>query len=128
MKTSRLLLTVATVALVLLFTVALSAKPPGVSQDDPRILIKTVDATAGTVEFEYMTNQTTHVYKIDSGTLVKVNNVTGKITGIESGMQVRDSAERDSDTLDSISVSPADPAPVGTSRKKKNNNNSSDSQ
>jgi len=128
MKPSRLPLAVTTVALVLLFTVAVPAKPPAVSEDDSRILIKMVDATAGTIEIEYMTNRTTHVYKIDAGTFVKVNNVSGKITDIESGMQVRDSAERDSNTLDSISVSPADPAPVVTSRKKKNNNNSSDSQ
>jgi len=123
MKPSRLLLAVTPLALALLFTfavpTAIAGTTKGPAADDPRILIKSVDATAGTVEFEYMTNKTTHVYKIDGGSTVKVNDASGTITDIKPGMQVRDSAERDSDTLDSISVSAADPAPPGTSTSKK---------
>jgi hypothetical protein len=64
-----------------------------------------------------MRSNTTHSYKIDAGTTVKVNNAPGKIADIKPGMQVRDSVDRDDRTLDSISVDKADPAPAAPKTK-----------
>lgn len=105
--------------LALLFTVAVPnaaastykwVAPPPV---DPRILVTSVDSGAGTIEIKYMRNKTTQTYKIDDITAVNVNDHPGKIADIEVGMQVRGSVERNAQTLDSISVGTADPAPKG---------------
>jgi hypothetical protein len=81
------------------------------AQDDTRILVAAVNADAGTVTLEYMSKRTKHTYGVDAATVVTVNDSRAGLADIVKGMQVRDSVERDSSTLDSISVSPADPAP-----------------
>jgi hypothetical protein len=119
MKSLRLLLAAVTLTVTLLLTLAVqtaaasssSKAPPPI---DPRILIKTVDESAGTVEIEYMRDakEPTHVYTIDDLTTIQVNDDPGKISDIKAGMQVREYVERDGHTLDKITVSKADPAPV----------------
>jgi hypothetical protein len=104
--------------LVISITTAQARKAKeGDAQDDPRILVTAVSASSGSITVEYMTNKVTHTYTIDGATIITINGNPGKISGIAAGMQVRDSVERDSSTLDSISVGPADPAPAGSEGK-----------
>jgi hypothetical protein len=104
---------------------------PAPREPDTRVLIESVDASAKTVVFKYMDKGTTQTYTVDDLTTIKVNDNTGTFAQIKSGMQVRDSVERDSQTLDSISVSTADPAPAGatgpTKQKKQKSSSSSSS-
>jgi hypothetical protein len=118
MNPSRLLLAVITLALAFLFIIAVPSaiagkpKPKPAPPVDRRIVIKSVNAAAGTVEIEYMRDKASHTYKIDDLTSIKVNNAPGKIADIKVGMEVNDSVERDDQTLDAISVGPAQAAPV----------------
>jgi len=120
MTPSRLLLAVTTLAMALLFTFAVPTATAASTAKtvtpplDTRKLIKSVDAAAGTIEIENMRTQTSRSYKVDSVTSIKVNNAPGKIADIKVGMQVRDTVDRDDQTLDSISVDKADPAPAGS--------------
>jgi hypothetical protein len=124
MKSFRLSLAVSTLVLVLLLsfgvphalaaTMGTSVKvvePPPI---DKRILIKSVDVKAGTIEVKYMRDakQPTHVYAIDAVTVLTVGNSAAKLDEVKVGMQVRSYVERDDKTLDSIDVSVADPPPV----------------
>jgi len=81
---------------------------------DKRILVSAVDLKAGTIVVKYMRDpkEANHTYKIDDLTALTVDNQTGKINQIKVGMQVRGYTERDNDTLDSIAVGKADPAPI----------------
>jgi hypothetical protein len=122
MKPSRLLLAVTTLTLALLFTLAVPTPIAGTPTAPPapvdaRKLITSVDAATGTIGIENKRDKTTRTYKIDDFTSVKVNNSRGKIADIKVGMQVRDSIERDSQTLDSISVDMADAAPEAPKKK-----------
>lgn len=92
---------------------ASAKKSKAVPPTDPRILVKTVNVPAGTVQIKYMRDakQPISVYTVDGLTDVEVNNNRSTLDHIKPGMQVRDLVERDSHTLDKISVSMADPAP-----------------
>jgi len=118
MNPLRLSLSPIPFTLVLLLAVAgLNASAGAPSPiTDKRILIKAVDVKAGTIQIQYMRdpNQVMYVYKIDSFTVLKVNNVKGTIDQVKVGMQVRDFVERDFEALDSISVDMADPPPYPT--------------
>lgn len=117
MKSSRLLL--AATILAFLFTLAV----PTASADrikiiktpetpvDARKLVKSVDVTGGTIEIEVMRDQTTHIYNIDGGTIIRVNNNPGKITDIKVDMEVSDFIERSPQVLDSISLTESDSTP-----------------
>jgi hypothetical protein len=116
MKIYRILFAIAFLALINLLlssgqTLAASTKPKEIPPEDTRNLIHAINAAAGTIEIEYMRNKQTHTYSLDDITMIKVNNVPGKITDIKTGMQVRDYVERDDHTLDKIVVDKADPAP-----------------
>jgi hypothetical protein len=124
MKSFCFPIAVVTLMLTLLLTLAVSTagastakKPTPPPPVDKRILIKAVDATAATVEIQYMRDKGFHTYKIDSLTTVTVNKNPGKFADIKVGMQVRDYVERDDQTLDSISVDKADPAPAVPKKK-----------
>ena len=122
MKPSRTLFTITTLALALLVTIAIPSAHAGKKKAkeaekpvvDPRILIDSVDASAGTVVLNYKRDGTTHTYTLDGMSTIKVGDSTdpAKISDIKTGMQVRDYVERDDHTLDSITVSTADPAPA----------------
>jgi hypothetical protein len=108
MKSSRLSFFAAFVLLVFVTCLGLSvraatkAPPP---PPDMRKMIKSVDAPASTVIIVYMHDRSTHTYKVDGLTVLKVNNQDGKIADVKPGMVVDDYAERDFDTLDSLSLS-----------------------
>jgi hypothetical protein len=123
MKTSRLFLVGIALPLLFLFAftmgTAQAKKKKGDedgSQSDPRTLVQSVDATAGTITIQYMDTKKTHTYAIDGGTLVTVNGKSGAITSISPGMQVRDSVERNTQVLDSITVTAAAPPPSGAKK------------
>ena len=87
---------------------SIAAAPPAKKPEPPadlRKLIKSVDAANSLVVIQYMNDKTTHAYKIDDVTMLKVNNVVGKISDIKPGMLVDDYVERDDQTLDGLSVS-----------------------
>lgn len=124
MKPSRLFLTVTTLILAFSFTVAVQTATAG-QEPDTRVLIESVNTAASTVVIKYMDKGTTQTYTIDGLTSIKVGDNTGTFAQIRAGMQVRDSVERDDHTLDSISVSAADPAPKGAPKEKKQKSSSS---
>ena len=94
------------------YSLGATPKPPPPPPVDTRILIKSVNAAGGTIVIKTMRYGTLRTYKLDSVSTIEVNKVPGKITDIKPGMQVRDSVERDDQTLDSIAVGKADPKPV----------------
>jgi hypothetical protein len=111
MNSTRFLLCISSLMLVFLFTLAVpsaQARRHVTSSDGPaadvKKVIKAVNAAAGTVEIQFMDDNSTQVYKIDGGTVIKVNDGSGKITDIKTGMLVTDFIERDPSTLDSLSV------------------------
>jgi len=118
MKTSRLLLAVATLAF--LFTLAVSTVTAGTTGNgwsqrpvvDLRYLITSVDAAAGTIQVEFMRDKTIQTYKIDANTKIRVGDNMGTIDQIKVGMQVRKNFMRTGQTLAAIVVNQADPAPV----------------
>lgn len=134
LKPSRLLLAVTTLVVALLFTFAITTTvlgkdkppkpPPDNNSNDTRVLIQSVDPASQTVVFQVMKDNSTHPYKIDAGTSITVNNNPGTFADIKPGMEVISSTERDSSTLDAISVGVASPPPDEPKGKgKKNNNN-----
>jgi len=91
--------------------------PPPV---DERILIESVDTSAGMIVLRYMRDGTTHTYALDSVSVIKVGDANSDpvaISDIKAGMQVRDYVERDDHTLDSLLVSEADRAPEAPKKK-----------
>jgi hypothetical protein len=123
MSSFRLLFVVSSVAVALLFTLAL---PPATAAStgfktvpvpppiDRRILIKAVDVKASTITVKYMRSAKApdHTYAIDAMTVLTVNDVKGTIDQVKVGMQVRSYVERDDLSLDSVAIGIADPAPV----------------
>jgi hypothetical protein len=104
MKLSRLLFIVTTLTVALLFTLPISTAVAGSTVDTTKV-IKSVDAAGSSVVIQYMSDKTLHPYKIDDVTMLKVNNVAGKVADIKPGMVVDDFVERDDQTLDGLSVS-----------------------
>ena len=120
MKLSRLLLAVAT--LTFLFTLAVSTATAGSmgngAAQRQKLVIESVDATAGTVEFKSMVDNSIHDYKIDATTRVSLVNRKGTIDQIKVGMKVFNYTVKGGQTpvggqtLAFIGVSPAAPVPV----------------
>ena len=79
---------------------------------DRRNLVTAVDVDKKQVTIETMSTKGKAVFDIDDFTVITFHNETGKITDIRVGQQVFAYVQRDSHTLDSISVDVADPAPV----------------
>ena len=66
--------------------------------------ISAVDAKANTISIQYLSNKKTFVYKVDDFTTIRVNGNLAKLADVKTGMVVSESSERDTQTLDSISV------------------------
>jgi hypothetical protein len=121
-KPSRFLLAITSLTLTLFFTFAVTTATakhkggPPAPPVDTRILIESVNAAGGEIVLHYMQTQGTQTYAVDGFTTITVNDVPGKIGQIKAGMQVRDLVERDGHTLDSLSVSKADPAPTAPAK------------
>jgi hypothetical protein len=119
MKSSRLLLAVTT--LFFLFTLAVSTATAGTmgngAAQRQRLVIESIDVTAGTVEFKSMVDNTIHTYKIDATTRISIVNNKGTIDQIKVGMKVFNYTVRggqtpaEGQTLAFIGVSPAAPVP-----------------
>jgi hypothetical protein len=109
MKHHRVLFTVVLLILIGLFTASMmnaaAATPAKPAPVDPRKLIKSVSVPDSSVVIQFMRDKTTHAYKIDDITALKVNGVTGKVSDIKAGMVVDDFVERDDQTLDGLTVS-----------------------
>jgi hypothetical protein len=120
MKSSRLLLAVTTLAF--LFTLAVSTATAGSmgngAAQRQRLVIESIDATTGTVEFKSMVDNSIHTYKIDTTTRVSIVNSKGTIDQIKMGMKVFNYTVKggqkpvEGQTLAFIGVSPATPVPV----------------
>ena len=112
MKSSRLLFFAALALLVFVtgldqsaLAAAAKKKPADEPPPDNRKLIQSIDVKASTVVVQYNHDKSTHAYKIDDLTVLKINNQTGKVADIKVGMVVDDYIERDFQNLDSISLS-----------------------
>jgi len=111
MKSIRLFSLVPALALTLFLALttnhAAAAKPktPPPPPEDDRKLIKLVNVKTSEVVIVYKHDGSTHTYKVDFATVLKVNNSAGKIEDLKPGMVVDDYVERDNENLDSLSVS-----------------------
>ena len=106
----RFLSFAASLGIALLLTVSAYAKdkvaPADDAPDDTRKIVRAVDRSSNSIEVQTMFDQAMHHYKIDPATVIVVNGGAGKFSNIKVGMQVNDYVERDSQTLDSISLVP----------------------
>lgn len=137
LKPSRIPLTVVALAVAPFFIFAITTtalagmgggdknknKMPNDSSDT-RVLVQSVDPVANIVVFQTMKDKSTHLYKVDAGTSITVNNNPGTFSNIKAGMEVTSSTERDSTTLDAISVGVASPAPSSPLKSKGKKNSS----
>jgi hypothetical protein len=110
MKLSRLLFAVT--ALAFLFILAVSTATAGSmgngAAQRQRLVIESIDATAGTVEFKSMVDNSIHTYKIDATTIdqIKVGQKVFNYT-VKGGQ-----TPVEGQTLSFIGVSPAVPLPA----------------
>ena len=123
MKPFRLLFSIATLALIVLFTLTAtiteaSTPKPAPAPVDPRILIKSVNAATGTIVIQYMRDKTVRTYTMDDLTVIKINDNPGKMADVKVGMQLTAYVERDAHTLDSASIDNASPGPTPPPKKK----------
>lgn len=125
MKSSRLLV-VATLALAALFTCAVPsgfAKSKKAATDEPAAAkmstIEAVNATDHTVQVKFKAMKTPRLYRIDDLTHVTLNIAPGKFSDIRVGMEITDLVERDSQTLDKITLQGSGLAPAPPPEKKK---------
>src|SRR5450631_1941161 len=90
MKSFRLLLAVG--ASALFFTVTVSTATAGSmgngAAQRQKLLVESIDVTAGTIVLKSMVDQSVHTYKIDATTQVKIVNSKGTIDQIQAGMKV----------------------------------------
>jgi hypothetical protein len=124
MKSSRLLLAA---TLVFLFILAVSIATAGTmgngAAQRQRLVIESIDVTAGTIEFKSMVDQSIHTYKIDAATRVSIVNRKGTIDQIKAGMKVFNYTVKggqtpvEGQTLAFIGVSPAAPMPAPPTNK-----------
>jgi hypothetical protein len=117
MKRFRSPFTITALRLTLIFIlmvqlVSASSQPAPAPVVDRRKLIQSVNAASDMVVIVFMRDNSTRAYTLDDLTTIQVNHVPAKIADIKSGMQVRDFIERDGQTLDSLTVDKADPAPA----------------
>jgi hypothetical protein len=119
MKSSRPLFAVTTLALAFLFTLAVSTAIAGTmgngAAQRQRLVIESIDAATGTVEFKSMVDNTIHTYTLDATTRVTIGNAKGTIDQIKVGQKVENYALRSGQppqTLNFIMVSRAVPVPV----------------
>ena len=119
MKLSLLFTTTAVALVVICLGSAAHASKPKepAAPPDLRKLIKSVDAKASTVTIVNNRDKSTHTYKVDDQTTVMVNNQPVKFPEIKPGMVVDDFVERDSDDLDSVSLTGYGTEPVVKSKK-----------
>ena len=120
MKSSRLLLAVT--ALAFLFILAVSTATAGSmgngAAQRQKLVIESIDATAGTIQFKSMVDNTVHTYKIDATTRISIVNKKGTIDQIKIGMKVFNYTVKggqtpvEGQTLTFIGVSPAAPLPA----------------
>jgi len=78
---------------------------------DPRILIDSVDLVNSQVTIVFMRDGLKHVYTVDGGTNITVYGKSATLKDITANLEVKEFVERDSNTLDSITVDTASPKP-----------------
>lgn len=117
MKSSRLLLAVITLAF--LFTLAVSTATAGSmgngAAQRQKLVIESINATTGMVEFKSGVDQTIHTYKIDATTRVFVGTTKGTIDQIKVGQKVENykaAGGQPPQILGFLMVSQAAPAPA----------------
>lgn len=115
----KLSLLLAVTTLALLFTLAVSTATAGSmgngAAQRQKLVIESIDATTGTVEFKSGVDNTIHTYKIDATTRIIVGTTKGTIDQIKVGQKVENYAVTSGQppqTLKTIFVSQAVPVPV----------------
>jgi hypothetical protein len=84
---------------------AIAAAKKPVPPPDVRTLVKSVDkANSSIVILLKRDNNITHTYRLDDLTKILIDGSSAKFADIKAGMEVSDSTERDTETLDSISL------------------------
>ena len=119
MKSPRLLLAVAFLAVTFLFTLAVSTVTAGSmgngAAQRQKLVIESFDVTTGTVEFKSRVDNSVHTYKIDATTRITVGTTKGTIDQIKVGQKVENykaGSGQPPQTLEMIMVSQAVAAPV----------------
>jgi len=117
MKSSRLFSAVAAVAI--LFTLAVSTAVAGSMGNGAaqrmKLVVESIDTTAGTIEFKSMVDNSEHTYKIDATTRISIVNKKGTIDQIKVGQKVENyalSGGQPPETLKMLIVSQAAPPPA----------------
>ena len=99
------------IGLLIVPAMAVAKKP--VPPPDLRTLVKSVDkANSSIVILLKRDHNIMHTYRLDDLTKILIDGSTAKFADIKAGMEVSDSTERDTDTLDSVSLLSKTSAPV----------------
>jgi hypothetical protein len=119
MKSSRLFFAIITMAVAFFFTLAASIATAGSmgngAAQRQKLVIESIDATTGTVEFKSMVDNTIHNYLIDATTRIFIGTTKGTIDQIKVRQKVENFAVKEGQppqTLKFIFVSQAALAPV----------------
>ncbi len=119
MNASRLPFNVITLAFALLFTITVSTATAGGmgngAAQRQKLVIESIDATTGIVEFKSMVDNTLQTYRIDATTRILIGTTKGTIDQIKVGQKVANYAAKSGQppqTLSTIFVSSAAPVPV----------------
>jgi hypothetical protein len=92
---------------------AIAAAKKPLPPPDVRTLVKSVDkANSSIVILLKRDNNITHTYRLDDLTKILIDGSSAKFADIKAGMEVSDSTERDTETLDSISLLSKTSAPT----------------
>jgi hypothetical protein len=121
MNSSRQLLASIILALGLLFALAVSTATAGSMGNGwaqrQKLVVDSVDVSAGTIVLKSGVDQTTHTYKVDAATRIIIGRAKGTINQLQTGMKVENlsaiaGAAGVNQTLSMIAVIPAAAAPV----------------
>ena len=122
MKSFQLLFAVTTLAF--LFALPVSTATAGSMGNGAaqrmKLVIESIDVATGTVEFKSMVDNSTHTYKIDATTQIRVGTTKGTIDQIQAGQKVANYVLKPGpppQTLQTIFVSQAVPAAAAPANK-----------
>ena len=97
---------------------AAAAKQKAAPPPDVRTMVQSVNKANNSVVIISNRDKITHTYRLDDLSTIQVDGGPAKFADIKAGMEVSASTERDSDTLDSLSLVSKTSAPTIADNKK----------